>query len=305
MSTNLKSLKTPSGVLNRLMRGTSTPVNHLIKLVESHLGTINPDVRKVLTPAFIKRWHASRGKSTLKWDKNKQPKPISALTRSGNVIRRVFKKGMSLTELKNAVKKSGTKLKISNQDVEKWYQRKHPKAEGGLMEKTDPFYLRVGRTTGKIDGRVLKRNPKWDEMLTKAWNQGFTWGRNRMYWHLRDNNAKDHPTHSYVARWLETREAYNTHRNAKSKGKTILKRPATGPSRIWGVDLKDMQNDEIDKYKYILGTIDLFTRKVWTASLKDKRGKTVADAMEKIIKSLPAVRRPRAIRSDVSFFISL
>lgn len=299
---NLSKLSTSSGVLRRLARGKTTSVDHIIKLVESHKGLIMPSVRKVLTPAYIRKWHANRGKSTLKWDKSAKPKAIGDLQRPANVIRRVYKKGMSILDLERAVRQAPTKLKITKEDIQKWYHRKNPQPSGSILQKSEPFYQRIAVTTGKVDNRVLKRNDKWDKMLTKSWDDGYNWGIRRMYWHLREKHPKDHPTRLYIQRWLQTREAYSRHQPSKPKGKTIFKRPPTGVSHVWGIDLKDMLNDQFKDYKYILGCIDLFSRKMWALPLKNKESQTVADAFEKILKSLPKARRPKAIRSDVSPF---
>ena len=56
---------------------------------------------------------------------------------------------------------------------------------------------------------------------------------------------------------------------------------------IWGIDLADMQlisayNKEI---RYLLSAIDLFSKYVWVAPLKDKQGFTVVNAFESIFKS--------------------
>ena len=52
---------------------------------------------------------------------------------------------------------------------------------------------------------------------------------------------------------------------------------------IWGVDLANMQS--LSKYnkriKYLLCTIDLFTKYVWVFPLKDKRGISIINAFSR------------------------
>ena len=55
---------------------------------------------------------------------------------------------------------------------------------------------------------------------------------------------------------------------------------------IWGVDLADMQS--LSKYnkeiKYLLCAIDLFSKYAWVVPLKDKKGTSIVNAFQKIIK---------------------
>ena len=54
---------------------------------------------------------------------------------------------------------------------------------------------------------------------------------------------------------------------------------------IWGVDLADMQS--LSKYnkgiKYLLCTIDLFSKYPWVIPLKDKNGTSIVNAVKKLI----------------------
>ena len=55
---------------------------------------------------------------------------------------------------------------------------------------------------------------------------------------------------------------------------------------IWGVDLADMQS--LSKYnkgiKYLLCAIDLFSKDAWVVPIKDKKGVSIVDAFQKILK---------------------
>ena len=55
---------------------------------------------------------------------------------------------------------------------------------------------------------------------------------------------------------------------------------------IWGVDLANMQS--LSKYnkeiKYLLCAIDLFSKYAWVSPIKDKKGITITNAFQKILK---------------------
>ena len=66
---------------------------------------------------------------------------------------------------------------------------------------------------------------------------------------------------------------------------------------IWGVDLADMQS--LSKYnkrtKYLLCAIDLFNKYAWVVPVKDKRGATIVNGLQKIISK---GRKPNKIWVD-------
>ena len=67
---------------------------------------------------------------------------------------------------------------------------------------------------------------------------------------------------------------------------------------IWGVDLADMQS--LSKYnigvKYLLCAIDLFSKYAWVGPIKYKKGVTIVDAFQKILKE--SNRKPNKIWVD-------
>ena len=64
---------------------------------------------------------------------------------------------------------------------------------------------------------------------------------------------------------------------------------------IWGVDLADIQS--LSKYnkgiRYLLCAIDLFSQYAWVVPLKDKKGISIIDAFQKILKE--SNRKPNKI----------
>ena len=67
---------------------------------------------------------------------------------------------------------------------------------------------------------------------------------------------------------------------------------------IWGVDLADMQSlsKKNKGIKYLLCVIDLFSKYVFVVPLKDKKGISVTNGLNKIIKQ--SGRKPNKIRVD-------
>ena len=54
---------------------------------------------------------------------------------------------------------------------------------------------------------------------------------------------------------------------------------------IWGVDLPDMQSLSIVNkgIKYLLCAIDLFSKYAWVIPIKDKKGTSIVNTIEKTI----------------------
>ena len=67
---------------------------------------------------------------------------------------------------------------------------------------------------------------------------------------------------------------------------------------IWGVDLADMQL--ISKYnkgiRYLLCVIDLFSRYFWVAPLKNKKGDSIVEGFQNILKN--SDRKPNKVLVD-------
>jgi hypothetical protein len=86
-----------------------------------------------------------------------------------------------------------------------------------------------------------------------------------------------------VKNWLSAQDAYTQHKPITRKFKR--NRYHTNNMGIcFEADLADMQNlsSENDGVKYILCVIDIFSKKVWAETLKDKRSASVAFALNKI-----------------------
>ncbi len=71
-----------------------------------------------------------------------------------------------------------------------------------------------------------------------------------------------------------------------------------GIDQIWSADLVDMQwNSRVNKgFKYLLNIIDLFSKYAWSVPIKDKTGRSITDAFNKVVKS--SGRKPEKLWVD-------
>ena len=83
--------------------------------------------------------------------------------------------------------------------------------------------------------------------------------------------------------WLKTQDAYTLHKPLRKKFPR-RKTYAKGINDLFQADLVDMQSlsRSNDSYRYILTSVDVFSKRAFALPLKDKRGPTLADAFEKI-----------------------
>ena len=77
---------------------------------------------------------------------------------------------------------------------------------------------------------------------------------------------------------------------SKELQSTVLNKP----HEQIGIDFIDISNYNYDNYKYILTTIDLFSKKAYSKALKDKSQKEINKAIKQIFKEY----KPKSIRSD-------
>ena len=63
---------------------------------------------------------------------------------------------------------------------------------------------------------------------------------------------------------------------------------------IWSADLIDMQRSSRENkgFKYLLNVVDVLSKYAWSIPIKDKTGKSITDAFQKIVKT--SGRRPKS-----------
>lgn len=99
-----------------------------------------------------------------------------------------------------------------------------------------------------------------------------------------------------IKQWLQDQDSYGLSRNVIRKFPRNRYVVNTIDS-LWEIDLADVSNIKAlnDNYKYLLFVIDVFSRFLWIQPLKDKTGKNVVSALNRI---LSTGRKPKSIRSD-------
>lgn len=104
-------------------------------------------------------------------------------------------------------------------------------------------------------------------------------------------------TESEIQKYLNKQYVYTLHKKAR---KNFIRNPvvAEAPLENFQADLIDYNFNPYTKfnegYNYILTVIDVFSRKAWAIPIKNKSGKTVTEAMEKVIK----INTPLKLQTD-------
>jgi len=99
-----------------------------------------------------------------------------------------------------------------------------------------------------------------------------------------------------IRKWLQRQEAYSLQRSPRrsfQRNKIIV----TGIDDQWSADLMDMVKFAKfnEGYSFVLVVIDVFSKYLWLRPLKDKRGRSVAEALSVILRG---ERRPTRMRTD-------
>jgi hypothetical protein len=102
-------------------------------------------------------------------------------------------------------------------------------------------------------------------------------------------------TASSAKNWLSSQDVYTLHKPVRKifpRRKTYAK----GIGDLYQADLADMQqlSRYNDGYRFILTCIDVLTKRAFAVPLKDKRGSSVADALQKIF----TVTVPSMVQTD-------
>ena len=91
---------------------------------------------------------------------------------------------------------------------------------------------------------------------------------------------------------LEELHKANIRKSKKRKVHSAFK------DNIWGADLADMQlTSKFNKvFRFLLCVIDIFGKYIWVVPLKDKKGVSIANVFQKILKQ--SNRKPNKILVD-------
>lgn len=107
---------------------------------------------------------------------------------------------------------------------------------------------------------------------------------------------KNDPDH--IAKWLEGQDAYTLHKLVRYR---FPRRNYNvfSPFEVWEADLIDFRSLKTynDQYNYVLIVIDVLSKYAWAKPLRDKSGKTVAEALEVILTSCHG-KQPIYLQTD-------
>ncbi len=100
-----------------------------------------------------------------------------------------------------------------------------------------------------------------------------------------------------IEKFLRGEDTYTLNREVRRKFETNSI-PITSTNKVWEADLADLFKFQRynDGYRYILGCIDSFSRKLYVRPLKTKRAADMVSALKEIFSE--AGTKPRSIRSD-------
>ena len=142
--------------------------------------------------------------------------------------------------------------------------------------------------------------PNWKEYLSSLYfnpqSPGSFLGPEKLY-QLVKSEGKYKIGRYRIRKWLQNQESYSLTREARRhfvRSRVIV----NGIDSQWDIDLMDMVDlaKDNDEYKYLLVTINVFSRYAYARPLKSKKGTEVTDVLRNI---LSGRRKPNTIRSDM------
>ena len=106
-------------------------------------------------------------------------------------------------------------------------------------------------------------------------------GRDKLYHYLVSEHPNDHPTRNEVMTWLKSQQIHQIHVRAPQRipTKSVI---VQKPLRYFQLDLTGpFARDR--GFKWILGIVDVSTKMLYTAALKNKSSDNVGRALQRII----------------------
>lgn len=106
-------------------------------------------------------------------------------------------------------------------------------------------------------------------------------GRDKLYYYLVSKNPNDHPSRNEVMAWLKAQKVHQLHVRAppRQPTKAVI---VQNPLRYFQLDLTG-PFPRNRGFRWIMGIIDVATKLLYTAGLKNKTSDNVARALQRII----------------------
>ena len=141
---------------------------------------------------------------------------------------------------------------------------------------------------------------RWERYLRNIYRDlkrgGSFQSAEKLYHTVQKEGKYDIPL-STIEKFLEGQDTYTLNKEVRRKFETN-KIPTFSEDKVWEADLADlgkfMKHNE--NYRYLLGCIDSFSRKLYVRPLKTKRASEIVKALKEIFQE--AGTMPRSIRSD-------
>jgi len=135
-------------------------------------------------------------------------------------------------------------------------------------------------------------------------------GRDKLYKFLQEHHPKSNISRRQVMEWLKGQELNQLTTTPRKTVKIVSSIPKYPLSKLQ-IDLIDLSRTESEGYKYIMTTIDTFSKYVWLNKLKTKDVETTTKALKDVLKRIKSIMdklndedgakritQPRTIQTD-------
>jgi transposase InsO family protein len=139
-----------------------------------------------------------------------------------------------------------------------------------------------------------------ERALIKAYyTDGYTLGRDALYYLLRQRMPVNHPTKHEINNFLKKQTVHKRSLIPKIP-KIVSGFKTIKPFNSFSIDLIDFSNKTVNNHNYILNIIDNFSRYMWCAPLVNKTPEDVVKALKPILESIENKygKLPKYIVSD-------
>lgn len=170
-----------------------------------------------------------------------------------------------------------------------------PKGKSYSSDTKDVDFVTTGKinTSGVAAPTTTRKKGELTPSQLKTiqcvyYGQGVFRGRDNLYKHLRGLNLKDPLTKRQVAGWLKKQEIWQTSRR-QPREKTFRPFIPKGPRDVLQIDLigpiRGCGTAENPGNRYAIIVVDLFTRKMWSAAIKEKTAAATWKGFKKMLNS--------------------
>lgn len=129
------------------------------------------------------------------------------------------------------------------------------------------------------------------------YDKGLFFGRDKLFRYLQDNHEDANISRRQVDRFLKKQATHMVHQRSKSI-RDIKTQVVSQPRLVIQLDLADLQNIEVDGFKYLMVAVDMFSKKTYLEAMKNREKKNIVKAFDGIYKRIKTIK---TVRSDNEF----